>query len=237
MWLDIKVHESWKDLLTPSIIRLIESIEHEAGLNYTPDEDKVLRFLTLDLNKIKIVILGQDPYPAEGAANGRAFQPTDLVSWNQKFRQVSLKNIVRAIYKAYNNIEVYEDIPKYSDIVDKIKYGDFNIKETYEWFDSIEEQGVLLLNTSLTCEIGNSNSHKAMWEDFNKLLLNYMKTKRPDLIWFLWGNEAISKIKYLGLHANTYTSNHPMMCSEKYKEDFLKNKCFKETMGIISWLG
>lgn len=237
MWLDIKVHDSWKEFLTDSNIRLIDNIEHEAGLDYTPDEDKVMRFMTLDLNKIKIIILGQDPYKPAGVANGRAFQPSDLESWTKPFRQVSLKNIVRAIYAVHNNITEYSDIPNYSDIAKEIYNGDFYIKEPKDWFNSIEEQGVLLLNTSLTCRIGESNSHKHLWVEFNKRLLDYIRRKRPDIIWFLWGKEAIDKLKYLNRDAKVYTSNHPMMCSESYKEDFLKNPCFRETKNIINWLG
>lgn len=237
MWLDIKVHESWKGFLTDNNIRLIDNIERGVGFDYTPDEDKVLRFMQLDLNNIKIIILGQDPYKPRGVANGRAFQPNDLVNWNQPFRQVSIKNIVRAIYACYNDIEEYLDIPKYSDIAREIKFGNFDIKEPREWFNSIEEQGVLLLNTSLTCKVGVSNSHKDLWVEFTKRLLGYIKTQRPDIIWFLWGKEAIDKLKYLNIGVKAYTSNHPMMCSASYKTDFLKNPCFKETKDIINWLG
>ena len=68
----------------------------------------------LDINNIKVVILGQDPYKPEGIATGRAFQPSNLVFWSQKYRQVSLKNMLRLIHKNYFGIEEYSEIVPYS---------------------------------------------------------------------------------------------------------------------------
>lgn len=140
------------------------------------------------------------------------------------------------IYKNINNIENYSDIPSYKAIVSEIITGDFTLKEPKEWFDSLEKQGVLFLNTTLTCKIGVSNSHKKVWEDFSKKLLTYINTQNKDLYWFLWGKEAISNKEFIK-NGKIYTSNHPMMCSEKYEDDFLKGSCFKDTMDIINWLG
>lgn len=239
MWLsEVDVHSSWRGFLNDKTVKQLENIERKVGSDYTPDCYSLLRFMELDLDKVKVGILGQDPYKSEGVANGRAFQPSDLEDWYDTFRQVSLKNIVRAIYKAYNDIEYYEDIPTYSEIMQEIILGDFNIKRPRDWFDSLENQGVLLLNTSLTCEIGESNSHKHLWQEFSNNLLRFISKSNPDIIWFLWGKSAINKLKYVGnIEAKAYVSNHPMMCSSKYKEDFLKSKCFKETMHIIDWLG
>lgn len=237
MWTDeIKVDKSWDKFLNTDIRSELIRIESQIKDNYTPESNKVLRFMELDLNKIKVVILGQDPYKPAGVATGRSFEPADLYSWSDKFRQVSLKNIVRLIYKSINNIENYSDIPSYKAIVSEIITGDFTLKEPKEWFDSLERQGVLFLNTTLTCKIGVSNSHKKVWEDFSKKLLNYINTQNKDLYWFLWGKEAISNKEFIK-NGKIYTSNHPMMCSEKYEDDFLKGSCFKDTMDIINWLG
>lgn len=232
------VHDSWKPFLTEKIITLLANIEILIGDDYTPNESQVLRFMGLDLNKVKVVILGQDPYKPKGVANGRAFQPNNLSSWStsSNFRQNSLKNIIRNIYASYNNIEDYDDIPTFLNIVPKIDLGEFNILPPHEWFDSIEEQGVLLLNTSLTCEIGISNSHKEIWREFSTELIQFIANSRLDLIWFLWGKEA----KAVGDKIKTgtkFVSKHPMLCSSTYEDDFLKNRCFRDTMSIINWLG
>lgn len=239
MWLSqIKVHKSWNEFLTDNVKAELESIEQKVGNNYTPQSELVLRFMEMDIDSIKVAILGQDPYKPAGIANGRAFQPSNLTNWGDTFRQVSLKNIVRAIYTAYNEIEEYEDIPNYSTIVSEIESGEFKLKQPVEWFNSLEKQGVLFLNTSLTCKIGESNSHEHIWRSFIPNVLRYIAKRNPDIIWFLWGKSAIDKLQYIGnIEAKAYVSNHPMMCSIKYKEDFLKNPCFKNTMGIIDWLG
>ena len=95
----IDIHPSWLELLDAQLdaLDLIWS-KINNGKAYTPQRDKILRFLNLDVAKIKVVILGQDPYPQPGAATGRAFEVMGLRSWNDNFRQASLRNIVRLIH-------------------------------------------------------------------------------------------------------------------------------------------
>lgn len=237
MWLDlVNVDHSWDRFLTQEMVKELENIEKATKEDYTPEADKVLRFMNLDLHEMKVVILGQDPYKPLGVATGRSFEPADLESWQDKFRQVSLKNIVRLIYKSVNGIKEYDKIPSYKEITSEIASGEFEIKEPREWFDSLENQGVLFLNTTLTCKVGVSNSHKKLWENFSKELITYISTENKDLYWFLWGREAISNKEFIK-NGKIYTSNHPMMCSEKYEDDFLKGNCFKDTKDIINWLG
>jgi len=71
--------------------------------------------------------ISHDPYPEKGIATGRAFEVGGLKSWEQPFRQVSLKNIIRLIHKSYNNITRYEDIPSFTEIKKEIKAGRFPI--------------------------------------------------------------------------------------------------------------
>lgn len=234
---NVNIHDTWREFVSrDETIQQLNLIEGKIGNNYTPDKDLVLRFLELDINSLKVVILGQDPYKPAGVANGRAFQPNDLESWSDKFRQISLKNIIRNIYRSVNNINNYWEIPSYSDIIN----SGFGIKQPRDWFDSIESQGVLLLNTALTCEIGKSNSHKVIWEKFSWSCIEYLASHNKNLYWFLWGKEAQNYKYIIGNYADKsriYESRHPMMCSESYSDDFIKNNCFKDTMDIINWLG
>jgi uracil-DNA glycosylase len=227
--------KSWEKFIIDNNEKILE-IEEKIGDNINPEPENVLRFLNRDLNSIKVLILGQDPYPEKGRATGRAFEVGDLHSWNEKFRQVSLKNIVRSIHSVYSGYEEYEEIKKFSKIQEEIKRGEFNILPPDELFKSWENQGVLLLNTYLSVEAGNPGSHKEIWEDFNKSLLKYISEKNKDIKYFLWGKHAESRKKYIK-SGELYISRHPMMCSSKYKEDFMKNPCFKETRNLINWLG
>jgi uracil-DNA glycosylase len=231
---------TWDELLTKEILQQLDDIESQIGDDYTPMASQILRFMNQDLDKIKICIIGQDPYfsVANGdlVANGRSFQPSNLMSWSEKFRQVSLKNMIRLIHKTYNDIEKYEEIYKYKEITHDIENGTFAIKQPREWFDSMEEQGVLFLNRYLTTKLGTANAHQKIWDDFMKSVIAFIGAKRPDMIWFLWGKEAISCMEIVG-NGIFYTSRHPMMCSNKYDEDFLKAECFLKTKDIVHWLG
>jgi uracil-DNA glycosylase len=231
------VHSSWNAFLTDPIIRMLGEIENKLGTNINPSRPEViLRFMTTDLEQVKIVWLGQDVYPAQGVATGRSFEVGGLTDWNSTFRQVPLKNIVRLIHKTYNEILEYKDIKGFKEIQTLINHGSFGILQPNEWFNSLEQQGVLFLNTSLTCEVGRPNSHKEIWEEFSHQVLTFITSARPDLIWFLWGKEAIANKSSLQ-SGILMESRHPMMCSEKYEDDFLKSECFKATKHMINWLG
>lgn len=231
------IHPSWQDFLTPPIIEQLHETEKEVGTNYNPtNPNDVLRFLTLSLDDMKVVWLGQDVYPAKGVATGRAFEVGNLHSWQDSFRQASLRNIVRLIHKNYHHIENYEDILTFQNIRKEITDGNFPIASPNTWFSSLEKQGVLFLNTAFTCRVNEANSHKSIWQTFSKQLLHYIGVKRPDLIWFLWGKEAISKKEQIK-QGVFMESRHPSRCSQAYEDDFLKFSGFKDTMHMINWLG
>lgn len=231
------IDNSWNDFLSSELVTLLKNIEKnilESKQKFTPETDKVLKFLKVPLVDVKVIILGQDPYPQDGVATGRAFEVGSLKSWNDKFSNISLKNIIRAIYFAYNN-----EYLKYSEIKNKIGKT-FLLKPPYELFVEWEKQGALLLNTSFTCEIGKSNSHEKYWNIFTMSLLKYISKANPDIIWFLWGNNAKSIVADINIEKKI-ESMHPMMCYKKQgrDDDFLFGKinAFKETMSLIDWLG
>jgi uracil-DNA glycosylase len=240
MLLNEQRSSTWNDLFNEKMIEDLERIEMEIGDDYTPSLKNVLRFTHNNLDEVKVCIIGQDPYfsldGGDLVANGRAFQPNNLMDWSQKYKQVSLKNIVRLIYKNYSGITKYKEIKKYSEVVDEIKKNAFEIKPPGEWFDSLEHQGVLLLNRYLTTKVGTANAHRKIWEAFMADVFKYIDQKRPDMIWFLWGKEA-HQCSELLKNGVIYKSRHPMMCSEKYEDDFLKAECFEKTMDKINWLG
>lgn len=229
-------HPSWSNFLTDEIRSELKNIDEKIGRNINPQYENVLRFMRCNLADVKVVILGQDPYPEKGRATGRAFEVGDLHSWSQKFRQVSLKNIIRLIHKNYSSIDDYSQIRKFSDIQEEIQMGKFRMLPPDEIFKSWEKQGVLLLNTYFTVEAGITGSHIAIWEPFSIELLKYISEENKNISWFLWGKQAEEKSRHI-TSGRFYISRHPMMCSEKYDDDFLKNNCFKDTMNQIDWTG
>lgn len=96
-----KICDNWFEFIDNNY-KSLQSIEKKIGTNpenFTPQKNNVLRFLKLDPVKIKVVILGQDPYPQPSIATGRAFEVKNLKSWSQKFRNASLKNILGQFIK------------------------------------------------------------------------------------------------------------------------------------------
>ena len=229
-------HPSWNDFFTIEIkeklhtiqTRIYELIDKNIDV-LTPPPDKVLRFLSMPANKIKVIILGQDPYPQPGIATGRAFEVSNLQSWKIPFRNPSLQNIVRAIYNAYSG-----ELIKYSEIRSQLDKS-FTMLKPSEIFTHWEKQGVLLLNTAFTCKINDSNSHAEIWKEFTQELLAYINTQSPDAYWFLWGNNAKDAVAGLNLK-NIIFSYHPSRCNNR-NNDFLYggHNCFYETKHIIDW--
>ena len=232
---NITIHSDWKPFLSKGIMDLILQIESNISIKeFTPSSEKVLRFLELPLSSAKVVILGQDPYPQPGTATGRAFEVGTLKSWSKPFKNISLKNILRTLYKAHTGKAI-----DYNKLKEKFD-NEFPVLAPNELFKHWEKQGVLLLNTSFTCEPGSPGSHKRIWEKFSSELLNYINNKNVSITWFLWGNHALEATQNLSIN-NKIISQHPMMCYEKEGRDtdflFGKVNCFEQLINEIDWTG
>jgi len=237
----LNIHPSWENFLNSEIKNILLDIENTIDLEKaTPSENLVLRFLEMDLHKIPVLILGQDPYPQEGVATGRAFEVCGLNSWHDKFRNVSLKNILRSIYKAYTGKAL-----KYSEILGIINEGerltmseDFSVLPPNQLFKYWwEKEHVLLLNTAFTCEIGNPNSHTKIWSSFTQKVLQYIAENNKEIIWFLWGNNAQKIVQNLPIE-NKIETSHPMMCYQRDNDIlFGTQNPFEITKSKINWLG
>ena len=231
----LPVHGDWNCFLSEKVTEELLAIEKQVVISgFTPDEDKVLRFLTFPLLSARIIILGQDPYPQPGVATGRAFEVGNLVSWSQPFRNISLKNILRALYKAYSG-----EVISYSRLKEKF-YNEFPILPPGQLFGHWESQGVLLLNTSFTCEPWKPGSHYKLWNSFTFKLLEFIAEQAPGATWFLWGNHALEATRQLNLRSKVETL-HPMMCYSipSRTNDFLYGEinCFSPFADLIDWTG
>lgn len=204
-------------------------ILREVGNDCTPAAEKIFR-AAQPVDGIKVVILGQDPYPAPGAATGLAFEVNGLTNWKAPFRQGSLKNIVRLLYASYTGADPYKT--PFSGVMDAMDRGDFSLLPPDRLFSYWAENGVLLLNTALTCKPGYPGSHAELWRPLMADLIRYIEDNAHP-IWFLWGKEA-QKYDYV---QRSYCSRHPMLCSANWADDFLKNPCFRDTSTFIDWLG
>lgn len=166
------MHESWKDFLNsefnkPYFKELAKFLhdEYEHKTIY-PKKSLVFSAFTTDLNEIKVVILGQDPYHTPGSAEGLAFSVP-----NSQPIPPSLINI----YKEIDN-----DIGHHANTRGSLR----------NW----QKQGVLLLNTVLTVEAHKAGSHRGHgWETFTTATIEYLNRTRPHLVFILWGRDARNK--------------------------------------------
>lgn len=232
----IYFHPSWSDFITSDITQEIKNIANCIGeeLQFTPTSGLVFRFLRFDLEKLKVCILGQDPYPQPGAATGRAFEDNRVISWHSTGGNASLRNILKLLHKHNMNAN---KVSKIVEIRKEITDSKFKILGPDMLFDHWEKQGVLLLNTALTCEIGStkkSNSHSLIWAFLTKKLLKYIDNKKTDCSWFLWGKQAQEYSCLLKNPKKLYLSMHPSRNSEAEGSFFYENNFGK--IREINWI-
>jgi uracil-DNA glycosylase len=121
--------------------------------------------------KVKVVILGQDPYHSPGLAQGLAFSIPSNIPTNSREFPSSLRNISKAL-----SLEGFGALPN----------GDL-----HAW----AEQGVLLLNTALSVKLGEAASHANLgWKSLINRLISALALQKPYLVWMLWGGHAQSKL-------------------------------------------
>lgn len=137
-----------------------------------PDKNEIFASLNLlPLEKVKVVILGQDPYHGAGEAHGLAFSVKEGVKIPP-----SLRNIIKELQLEYENF-----LPPQSG-------------ELYSWV----QEGVLLLNATLTVEKDKANSHsKIGWQIFTDKIIEILNNREKPIVFLLWGNFAISKKNFI----------------------------------------
>ena len=175
-----QLHPSWQESLK-DYLSLLDEIEEKISVDsYLPNSELVMRALSRDMHQTKVLILGQDPYPNPSYPVGLAFS----ICQKETVFPPSLKNIFKEL-----KADVGVDIPKSGDLS--------------PW----AEQGVVLLNRTLTCRTGESNSHvDSGWRSFTELCVE--KIASLGAIAILWGNNAQECSKYFATD-KLITAPHP----------------------------
>ena len=157
----------WKTLQTNLRAEINKKID-----KICPEPQNFFKALTLTpLNQVKVVILGQDPYHSPGLAQGLAFSIPSNIPTNYRQFPSSLRNISKALA-----LEGFGALPN----------GDL-----HPW----AEQGVLLLNTTLSVKLGEAGSHANLgWKSLIDRLISGLAQQKPNLVWMLWGGHAQSKL-------------------------------------------
>lgn len=158
--------------------------ERNAGKRFTPPLKHVFKaFEECPFDKLKVVLVGQDPYPYLGVADGMAFS----CSVSGKI-QPSLKYIFEAIEKT-----VFQEFPSYQE------------PDLTRW----AKQGVLLLNTALTCQIDKIGSHYHIWNDFIMYLMDTLNMNKSGLVFILMGKQAHELEGYINDYHHVLKTSHP----------------------------
>ena len=173
-----KLHNSWKQELLEALasdymtqLRTFLIQEAAAGKLIFPDEDQYFGALNLTpLDQVRVVILGQDPYHGAGQAHGLCFSVQAGIR-----PPPSLVNI-------FKELESDLGLPR----------------PTHGFLEHWAKQGVLLLNSVLTVEMGKAASHRGKgWEQFTDAIINLIAAKSEPVVFLLWGSYAQKKAGFV----------------------------------------
>jgi uracil-DNA glycosylase len=171
--MNVKIEESWQNVLQdefekPYFKNLVAFVKDEYNSQkvYPPGNQIFNAFKMCPFDEVKVVILGQDPYHGPNQANGLAFSVSDEVR-----TPPSLINIFKEIKS-----DLGKDLPPTGNLE--------------RW----AQQGVLLLNATLTVRAGNAGSHqKKGWEEFTDAVVQKVNELKENVVFMLWGAYAQKK--------------------------------------------
>ena len=171
--MNVRIAEDWQQVLQPEFDKpyfeqLVEFVREEyASQQVFPQGSNIFRaFDKCPLDKLKVVIIGQDPYHGEGQANGLCFSVNDGVPFPP-----SLQNIFKEV-----SSDMGVPIPQSGNL------------------DRWAEQGVLLLNAVLTVRAHEAASHAGRgWEKFTDAVVRAIAEKKQGVVYMLWGSYAQKK--------------------------------------------
>ena len=195
-------HSSWNPLFATYDFNL-------SDLNAYPQPDQVFRVFTMPVDRIRLVILGQDPYHGPGQAHGLSFSVPVGVP-----KPPSLQNICKELAAEFPERDY------------KFRSGDLS-----PWAD----QGIFLLNAALTVAPGQPNSHAHMWSEFTDDVIKFI-SENTNAVFLLLGAFAKCKSKFIKNQSRIITAVHPSPLAA-HKGFFGSNifKTVEALIGPINW--
>lgn len=206
--MQVNINESWKtriqeEFTKPYFLKLAEFVKEQYTSQkiYPPGKLIFNAFEKCHFQQVKVVIIGQDPYHGPGQANGLCFSVNDGITFPP-----SLKNIFKEI-----NRDLDLPIPKSGNLE--------------RW----AEQGVFLLNATLTVKENSPGSHQNKgWEEFTDAVIRKLNEEKENLVFILWGAYAQKKGAIIDEKRHlVLKSAHPSPFSAE--RGFFGNKHFSKT--------
>lgn len=215
--MNVRINASWQPFLQPEFDKeyfqnLVQFVKNEYNTNICYPKGKRI-FSAFDycpIDKLKVVIIGQDPYHGENQANGLCFSVYDGIAHPQ-----SLVNIFR---------EIEQDLG--------IRYPQSGNLERWAM------QGVLLLNATLTVRANQAGSHQNKgWETFTDAVIETISNNCENIVFLLWGGYAKKKMTLIDVQKHcVLTSGHPSPLSAN-RGYWFGNKHFSKTNLYLQSVG
>ncbi|MDR3267068.1 MAG: uracil-DNA glycosylase [Tannerella sp.] len=214
--MDVKIEQSWKECLKdefekPYFKQVTDYVRDEYKKNAIYPAAKFIlnAFNLCPFDKVKVVLLGQDPYHEPGQAHGLCFSVQSGIAFPP-----SLRNIFKEI-----NSDLGKPIPQNGDLT--------------RW----AEQGILLLNATLTVRAHLAASHQGKgWETFTDAVIRKLALERKNIVYILWGAYAQRKAEMIDSRQNlVLQSPHPSPLSAS--RGFFGNKHFSKTNEYLEKTG
>lgn len=210
--MDVKIESSWKEVLADEFKKeYFESLtefvhqEYRTQKIYPPAKLIFNAFDQCPFDQVKVVILGQDPYHGPGQAHGLCFSVNDDIRFPP-----SLRNIFKELQQ-----DVGKEVPTTGNLT------------------SWAQQGVLLLNATLTVRAAQAGSHqKKGWETFTDAVIDKVNRLKENVVFILWGSYAIRKGEFIDQNKHlVLTSVHPSPLSAS--RGFFGNNHFSKTNSFL----
>ena len=214
--MNVQIEESWKQQLAPEFekdyfVRLTDFVraEYKATTVYPPGKLIFNAFNLCPFDKVKVVIIGQDPYHGPGQAQGLCFSLNDCIDFPP-----SLRNIFKEIQP-----DLGTPVPASGDLT--------------RWAN----QGVLLLNATLTVRAHQAGSHQRRgWDEFTDAAIRPLAEHREHLVFILWGAYAQKKGSFIDRNKHlVLASAHPSPLSAY--NGFFGNRHFSRANEYLSQYG
>ena len=215
--MNVRISPSWNALLSSEfekpyfqVLTAFVKKEYSEHTCYPKGKEIFAAFDKCPVENLKVVLLGQDPYHGEGQANGLSFSVRDGIA-----HPPSLVNIFR---------EIEEDL--------KLPYPESG--NLSRW----AEQGVLLLNATLTVRANMAGSHQGQgWETFTDAVIKCISDNCQHIVFLLWGSFAKKKIALIDTQKHcVLSSGHPSPLSAN-RGYWFGNKHFSKTNAYLSSVG
>jgi uracil-DNA glycosylase len=208
------VEEGWASALEPARAQVAQMgkflrAEIAAGQRYLPAGQNVLRAFTFPFEQVRVLIVGQDPYPTPGHAVGLSF---------------SVAPEVRPLPRSLANI--------FTEYVDDLGYPAPTTGDLTPW----AERGVMLLNRVLTVRPGTPASHRGKgWEAVTECAIRALVARRQPLVAVLWGRDASTLKPMLGADCVAIESPHPSPLSAS--RGFFGSRPFSRANELLEKMG